>query len=298
MLVRLLREPLVHFVLLGAGAFLGHSLLVERQARESSQTIVIDRQALVSFLRNRTQQLDDATAAAALETLSPGERRELVDEFVRTEALYREAQALGLDRGDYAIQRRLVQQMEYLLRSVAEEPEILEAGEIARYYAAQRARYREPGRVTFTHVFLAPREAEQESAGRARAVALQDRLNAAHVAFHEAPAYGDRFLYHVNYVQRTSEEVAADLGPAAQAELFALSPRPSQWQGPIRSRHGWHVVQLTNRLPERDPPLDEIRALVEKDALRDRREARVVEAIAEVMSRYAVQIDPTLGLGP
>lgn len=297
MLRALLREPLLHFILLGTAAFLGHAVLAEHQAAATGRTILIDRQALVTFLRNRTQRLDDAAAAAAFEALPPAGRHALVDEFVRTEALCREARRLGLDRGDYAIQRRLAQQMEYLLRSVTEAPAGVTPGNVARYYATHRAHYREPGRVTFTHVFLAPRAAEQESAGRARAVALRDRLNAGRVAFGEAPAHGDRFLYQVNYVQRTAEEVAADFDPGAQAALFALTLAPSRWQGPIRSRHGWHVVLLTERLPERDPPLEEVRAEVERDVLRARHEERVAAAIAEVVSGFSVRIDPALDAG-
>jgi hypothetical protein len=296
MLDRLLREPLLHFVLLGAVAFIGYSLLAERLETESGRAIVIDRHTLVSFLRNRTQQLDDATAGAAFDALSPAARRALVDEFVRSEALYREARSLGLDRGDYAIQRRLVQQMEYLLRSVTEEPAGLDSGELERHYAANKERYREPGRVTFTHAFLLPREGESEHEGRARAEKLRDRLNGAGVAFHEAPALGARFLYQVNYVQRTAEEVAADFGPEAQAELFGLPPGASAWQGPIRSRHGWHVVLLTERLPEWDPPLADVRAQVERDALRARHEKAVAAAIAEIVAGYAVRIDPALGV--
>jgi len=289
---------LLHFVLLGTVAFIGYTLLSERMAAESGRTIVIDRQALVAFLRNRTQQLDDATAAAALDALAPAARRALAQEFVRTEALYREARSLGLDRGDYAIQRRLVQQMEYLLRSVTEDPAALDAGEVARFHAAHSERYREPARVTFTHAFLLPREGESEGQSRARAARLRDRLDAAHVAFHEAPAHGDRFLYQVNYVGRTAEEIAADFGSEAQAELFGLPPAASTWQGPIRSRHGWHVVLLTERLAERDPPLEQIRAQVESDALRARHEEAVAAAIEEILSGYTVRIDPTFGVDP
>ena len=296
MLRRLAREPLLHFILLGALVFVAHALLSWRDAAQAASTIVVDRDRLVEFLRNRTQLLDDAEAARAFDAMPASDRATLAREYVRDEALYREALQLGLDAQDYSIHRRLVQQMEYLLRATVDEQGALTDAAVAAYHAANLERYREPPRVTFAHVYVAPDAAGGDAAALARATRLRDSLNARRVPFHEAPAHGDRFLYHTNYVRRTAPEVAADFGPDLQQRLFALAPDPPVWQGPFRSAHGLHLVMLTEQLPQSDPPLAQIRARVERDALRARHDTLLQASVESVVAGYTVNLDPSLGV--
>jgi hypothetical protein len=165
---------------------------------------------------------------------------------------------------------------------------------VAAYHAANVERYREPHRVTFAHVYIAPGTGG-DAAALARATRLRDSLNARRVPFREAPAHGDRFLYYTNYVRRTAEEVAADFGPDLQQRMFSLAPDPSAWQGPFPSAHGLHLVMLAEQLPPSDPPLEQIRARVERDALRARREVLLQESIESVVAGYTVNLDPSLG---
>jgi hypothetical protein len=121
-------------------------------------------------------------------------------------------------------------------------------------------------------------------------------LNRKRVPFHEAPAYGDRFLYQVNYVDRTAEEIEPEFGADARAALFSLTPDDSRWQGPIRSSHGFHLVMLTQLGRERVPSLEEVRRRVERDLLREREEAAVEQSISALASSYRLQIDPAFGV--
>jgi hypothetical protein len=104
---RLLREPLVHFLVAGAALFAVHAL-VRGPAPAGDGTIVVDRRALLAYMQTKSNVYDDAAVGGALDALSEKDLAELIDQYVAEEALYREAKALGLDRGDGVIRQRVL----------------------------------------------------------------------------------------------------------------------------------------------------------------------------------------------
>jgi parvulin-like peptidyl-prolyl isomerase len=290
------REPLLQFVVLGAIVFgLYQALGGGNGVDAGGTTIVVDRARLLDFMQNRAQRFNEAQASAVLEALSSEERSALIREFARDEILYREAKVAGLDQNDYSIRRRLVQHMEYLYRGDVAQVNVRDE-ELAAYLKRYPDRYREPARATFSHVFVRVDGATSDVQARERAARLLAVLNRKRVPFHEAPAYGDRFLYQVNYVDRTAEEIEPEFGADARAALFSLTPDDSRWQGPIRSSHGFHLVMLTQLGRERVPSLEEVRRRVERDLLREREEAAVEQSISALASSYRLQIDPAFGV--
>jgi parvulin-like peptidyl-prolyl isomerase len=290
------REPLLQFVVLGAIVFgLYQALGGDNGVDAGGTTIVVDRARLLDFMQNRAQRFNEAQASAVLEALSSEERSALIREFARDEILYREAKVAGLDQNDYSIRRRLVQHMEYLYRGDVAQVNVRDE-ELAAYLKRHPDRYREPARATFSHVFVRVDGATSDVQARERAARLLAVLNRKRVPFHEAPAYGDRFLYQVNYVDRTAEEIEPEFGADARAALFSLTPDDSRWQGPIRSSHGFHLVMLTQLGRERVPSLEEVRRRVERDLLREREEAAVEQSISALASSYRLQIDPAFGV--
>ena len=104
----------------------------------------------------------------------------------------------------------------------------------------------QPAKVTFTHVYFS--EAKNREAALDRAIAALEELRLAKVRFDEAPRYGERFLYHLNYVGKSAEEIESHFGAAMTASIFALLP-DGRWHGPLQSMHGYHLVMLTDRSP-------------------------------------------------
>src|SRR5262245_28357691 len=102
-----LREPLVHFLLLGAILFVVYAYAERGQVGiEQSKQIRLTIDDLSQlFLVFRSQWRRDPT---------PEELRQLVEDKVREEVLYREALALGLDKNDTIIKRRMAQKMQFL----------------------------------------------------------------------------------------------------------------------------------------------------------------------------------------
>lgn len=287
--MRLLRDPLLHFL---AGGLLLFVLfdLVGAGVGERPDVIVVDRAALLGFVQARTKVFEPSLAASRLDALTPEERQRLVLDFVREEALHREALALGLDTDDYVIRRRLVQKLEFISQGFAEAEIALGEEDVARYFEAHRADYRVAPWATFTQVFF---DAEQR--GRDEALAEAGRtlplLEAEDVTFAGAAGRGDRFLYHRNYVERTPDFVASHFGAPMADAVFALPPDAASWRGPFVSPYGAHLVLLADRHEARDPALEEIRDRVEGDARAALVRERQRQAVDAIVERYEVRVE-------
>ena len=110
------------------------------------------------------------------------------------------------------------------------------------------------------------------------------------VAFSDAPQHGDRFLYHVNYVERTPDYIASHFGLPMAKALFELEPNEFVWRGPFDSPYGVHLVLLTTSEPGRDPELAELEGRVREDATRARIREETDAAITDIVDSYEVRV--------
>lgn len=291
---RLLKDPLLHFLVAGACLFGGYRLIVPEAGRLGEKTIVVDREALLTFMQFRAKAFEPEMANRQLDGMAPEERDQMVRDFVREEALYREARTLGMTDNDYIVRRRSVQKMEFIAQSTAAlavraEANSLKADSLEAYFADHRQDYyREPS-VTFTHVFFSAAQ-RGRAAAKSEAQTMLAALNQAQVPFADALRYGDRFLYDRNYVERTPDVVASHLGKAFAEAIAGLSPSPRQWQGPISSEHGEHLVLLTEHRAGRRLELAEARPHVEQDYQRWRQQQNQERAVQEIVDQYHVEM--------
>lgn len=262
---RLLREPLVHFAAGGLAIFALHARVA---ARPQGDGVVISAAFADALTREHTQRTGRAPTAE--------EARALVDRFVDEEILTREAAALGLDRGDPIVRRRLAQKMSFLAESeAAQEPT---EAELQRRLEAHADRYRSAPRVSFRHVFLGrERRAEAERAlAELRAGARPDTL-------------GDPFLRGAHFAARTPAEVEAVFGAAFTAALGGVAQ--GTWSGPLASSYGVHLVLVEERTEGAPATLAEAGARVRQDLLDERREAASREQLRRLRARYRVEIE-------
>ena len=278
---RLLKDPLVHFVI--AGTLLFILLSLTRPSQQDDQ-IIVDRQALLAFIQYRSKAFEPQLAASILERMSQDERERLIDDYIREEALYREALKLGLDADDYVMRQRMVQKIEFVGDAVVVSP-VPEPDDIAAYYAAHRQDYYQSPELTFTHVFISMKGRTRELALN-EAQALLDTLNDDNAGFEDATRYGERFLFHTNYVGRTYEDVSGDFGMEAADLIFSGDTLVAEWFGPVESVYGAHLVFISKRTPGRFPSLDEIKPVVVEDYKREaQRQQR--DALADaIIQRY------------
>ena len=304
--MRLLREPIVHFLVGGSIVFALLSFFTNEPETESpadSSRIVVERDALLTFVQAKTKVADEATVRRAFEAFDSDTLQEWIDRYVREEALVREARALGLDREDQIIRRRLAQKIEFLTLGLLDEELQVDAADLEEFYRERAEDYRVPTTLTLTHVYVAVGRAAKgaesgesngnDETGRAfrRAEGLLAKLNNEGIAFRDALGFGDRFLYNRNYVDRTSDEIRSHFGDAISDAMDRVDPSDSIWTGPYRSPHGWHLILLTGRADSSLPAASLITPLLRDDALREKRETVLREAIGALIAKY--QVDQT-----
>jgi uncharacterized Fe-S cluster-containing radical SAM superfamily enzyme len=153
-LKKFLREPLVHFLAIGIGLFVLFDLVAPEESNLDSKTIVVDRDALLTFVQFRSKAFNPEVAAARLDALGDAELSMLIDDYVREEALHREALALGMDQNDYVIKQRLIQSLQFITNGFVSAAVDVSDEEIAEYYEANRDDYYVDPYATFTHVYF------------------------------------------------------------------------------------------------------------------------------------------------
>lgn len=291
---RLLREPLVHFLAIGVGLFVLFDLVAPEDSNLDSKTIVVDRDALLTFVQFRSKAFNPDVASARLDALSDAELTMLIDDYVREEALHREALALGMDQNDYVIKQRLIQSLQFITNGFVSAAVDVSDAEIAEYYEAHRDDYYVDSYATFTHVYFS---SDRHGRERARQLAQSKlaELNDAPVPFSESTQHGERFLYNVNYVERTEDFIASHFGRAMAAAVFELEPDAGRWYGPFESAYGQHLVMLTKRIDGLYPPLEEIADAVREDALRIKLDEQNDRAVQAIVDTYDIRMGDVRG---
>jgi hypothetical protein len=284
-----LKEPLVHFLAAGLGLFVLFGVVNRDEPDADPNVVTVDHDALLTYVQYRIKAFNPALAEEKLSSLSDDELQSLIDDYVREEVLHREAVALGLGEDDYIIRRRLVQKLEFITEGFAEAGAKVDQAALRRYFDANKADYYVEPFVTFTHVFFETEDRPREQAHAAAEKKLVE-LNRDGVPFAEAPQHGDRFLYHVNYVERTPDYVASHFGVPMAKAVFELEPNDFTWRGPFDSPYGVHLVLLTTNEPGRDPALSELEGRVREDARRAMIREQTEEAITDIVGTYDVRL--------
>ena len=269
-LSRLLREPLLHFLAIGGVIFLLFGALAG-PGPGPTDTIVVGPE--------RIEQLATGFRSTWGRPPSDDELRNLIDDYVREEIYYREALALGLDRDDTVVRRRLRQKMEFLTDSAADllEPA---AGELEAYLAANKQTYRSGPQLAFEQIYLGETPAP-ESITRSLIALKSDPVTA-------PPALGEHTLLPARLGLSPPNAIDGVFGRGLFERLAELPP--GTWAGPVESAYGVHLVRILDSLPARMPRLEEVRDAV----LRDWKAAKTLEIrelyYTRLRERYVVEI--------
>ncbi len=271
----LLREPLLHFVVLGVLLFVGQRVLRPAPEGETRAPIVVTEHLREALAADQYRRLGERVEGEALDAL--------VDRYVRDEALYREALRLGLDRGDTIVRRRLVQKMEFVLQGAAEVPEPSD-DELRAFIEAHADEFRAPARVAFEHVFLS-RDAHGDALSADAAAVM-----AALAADPESGAtLGNPFIAGRTFALSTEAQIAARMGVDFAADVTAAPE--GEWAGPFENSYGLSAVRVTAREAARMRPLSEVREVALRGWLEQARGEAADAAIAEIVAEYSVEGD-------
>ncbi len=286
MLPKLIKDPLVHFLFVGAALFAVFYWL-NPPAADSAGEITITAED-VEKMRSTIALVQGRPATDA-------EVSNLIEARVREEVMYREALATGLDRDDTVVRNRLIEKMRFLTENVAEPPAPTD-DDLATYFAAQSGHFRVPAMVTFEHAFFGTeRRGERAKEDAAAAVGGLQKSNKP-MSLAELSKVGDPLPLWNRYDAMPNRDVALAFGDEFAAGLSPIEP--GAWQGPIKSRYGWHAVRVVERSTERQPALAEVREAVQTAYLNERREAENEARYRAMRERYDVVVEPAAAASP
>jgi hypothetical protein len=271
-----LREPLVHFLLIGAGLFLLYNLL-DRGEGDAPRDIVVSEA--------RVEALAENFARTWMRPPTAQELKGLVDDYVAEEVYYREAVAMGLDRDDLVIRRRLRQKMEFISADVATATPPTDA-QLQAYLGQHAEKFLMPPRLTFQQVYFS---ADRRGEGAARdAEKLLAELSAGRGPANPLEA-GDATLLPAAMEAAAPQDIANAFGGEFAA---ALEDAPEgQWSGPIPSGFGVHLVKVDRREAGSAPTLAEIRPLVQREWEAEQRKTVEKALLDKLRARYDVRVE-------
>jgi hypothetical protein len=209
----------------------------------------------------------------------------LIRDRVREEVYCREAVAMGLDRDDAIIRRRLQQKLEFMTDDVAAPAEPTDA-ELAEYLKTHADVFSIDRRFTFSQVYLDPSKHGNHQAQDANTLLSQLRQQGRDV---DLSSLGDAFLLEHRFEAAPNSEIAKQFGEKFAAKLTDLPIR--QWSSPIESGYGTHLVFVEERTEGRLPELAEVRDAVRRDWSNARRLESNEKSFQNLLKHYEVVVE-------
>jgi len=269
---RVWREPLVHFLLIGVALFVFYDQTRE-QGSEAPNRIVMSsgqvEQLAANFKRTWMRPATDAELTA------------LIENYVRDEVFYREALAMGLDQSDPVVRQRMRSKLEFILEDLS-SAEV--ADEVLLAYLQEHPdKFRTQPQVSFQQVYLNP-DRRTDLVAEAETVLASLNGGAA------SDSLGDPTLVPYAFTLATQAEIERSLGESFGREVVELVPS-DDWVGPVFSAFGGHLLKVGESVDARLPDLSEIRELVEREYVVERRNEIKDLAYAKLREGYDVTIE-------
>lgn len=273
-LKRVVREPLVHFLAIGAALFVANGLIHGPDQGPASDTIVISS--------GRVNQIAESFVLLAGRVPTKEELQSLVDDFVSEEVGYREAVAMGLDADDTIVRRRMRQKLEFLIEDSAANEEPTQA-DMQAWLDTHKQDYALPERRALRQVLLSTdkRGAGAVKAAEAALTSLRSGGDPARL--------GDASMLPAAIPLTTEEGVSGEFGVGFARAVFAH--QGNDWFGPVASPFGQHLVSVTSIEPGRAVAMSEVADKVRNDIVEGRRNQARDDFHARMRKRYNIHIE-------
>ena len=280
MFAKFIKEPLIHFLILGALLFALNDVVGDSSSTDADNSIVIS-DTEVEWLQSTWNKKWGRMP-------TEDELQGLIESYIREEVLYREALAMGLDEDDTIIRRRLATKMEFLAKDIGQIVKPTEL-ELQDYFKWNIDRYMDPAKVSFSHIYF-NLDNRENALGDAQAVLEKLRKN--ETVSTEDWQLGDSFMLHYEYVHKTQTEVMQLFGSGFANAVFEMTL--GGWQGPVQSGYGMHLVYIKGVVPAREPSLEEVREKVKNDLVSQRRTDSFEIFYKSLRDKYNIEITTTL----
>ncbi len=267
------KEPLLHFLIIGAMIFVLFSIVNKAEIPVSDNKIVVTASDIERLSGNWSKKWSRPPTETEL--------KGMVDSYIKEEVYYREALALGLDQNDTILRRRLMQKMEFLSNDLADLSTPDEAA-LNKYFLDNPEKYELPARVSFTHIYFSLDKRGAKAAEEAKSVL--SGLKAL-----RAPEMGDSFMLEYDFVQETPFEVERLFGRGFAEQLFKSNI--NSWQGPIESGYGLHLVRISEKVESLMPELASVIDKVRVDLMFEQRQKMNLEIYERFKERYEIVVE-------
>lgn len=276
MFQRWYREPLLHFLLLGALLFLIFALLNKDNSNNNTQ-INISQQDInhLGMLWHKKRQRHP----------TQDELNGLIEQQIREEVLYREALKLGLEQKDSIVRRRLAQKVEFLFADIATLVEPTDK-ELTEYLATHPDQFVLPGRITFQQIYFNPDSRGNNTQKDANTLLNQLAQTSNDI---NVSTSGDRFMPGTHFQAQTQYDVTRIFGKPFSSQLFSLSV--GKWQGPIKSGYGMHLILIEKQSANQLPELAQIKDKVLSKFIAEQRRKANSDFYQSLRQRYEINID-------
>ncbi|NOQ49568.1 MAG: hypothetical protein GQ553_02755 [Nitrosomonadaceae bacterium] len=243
----LIREPLLHFLVIGAGLFFLFAQINDSDVEINNRITITqdDLNRLATIWLKRSGRPPSAQ-----------EREQQLEYYIREQVLYREAMAMGLDQGDVIVRRRLAKKMEYLFNDLSVIPEPTET-ELTLFLSTHTSKFIRPGTLSFSQIYLDPTQHKHEINKDAKQLLEQLKGTTSEI---DIINLGDRSLLPYEFHNERRSEITSMFGAEFANQVFTLPI--NSWQGPITSEYGVHLIYVHSHTKARLPSLAEIRERV------------------------------------
>lgn len=268
-----LKEPLLHFLLLGALIFAVYGLLSDQRSEDEILISAGQQDNLINTF-TRTWQRPP----------TPEEFKGLLDDYVREEIAYREASLMGLDDNDVIVRRRLRQKLELLAEDVASLGSPSDA-ELQAFLDEHPEDYLIEPRLSLQQIYFSPDRRTDPSAD---AEALLAELQAASEQ-PDTSALGDSIALPRRLDDARLGEIARLFGAVFADQLETAES--GQWLGPVESGFGQHLVFIDEKVSGQSPSLEQVRQEVQRDWFSQRRREAVDTLYRRLAENYQIEIE-------
>ena len=276
-----LGEPLLHFLLIGVSIFLLYSLQNEGYDNDNNQIVItkgsIDR--LISLWEKKRQRPPTQT-----------ELKGMIEQQIHEEVMYREALTMGLDKNDAIVRKRLAQKVEFISSDIAAMAEPSDE-ELKRFLNTHHKKFEIPASLSFEHIYFNPDKRNAQTEPDALMLLGELKLSDVTVETHTA---GDSFMMGQQYDEITEYGVSRIFGQDFAAELFTLNV--GNWQGPVRSGYGTHLIRISSKTPAQAVKLNTVRDKVRDEWQAEQRQSMNKIFYESLRQRYDIVIENYPGL--
>ena len=272
-----IREPLLHFLLVGAVLFILYDLQNEGYNNDEDNHIVITKGSidrLISLWEKKRQRLP-----------TQAELQDMIEQQIHEEVMVREALAMGLDKNDTIVRKRLAQKIEFISSDIADMAEPSDE-ELLKFLNAHSEKFETPATLSFEHIYFD--SDKRKAQAELNALEFLDKLKQTEITIDTHMA-GDPFMMGQQYEKITEFGVSRIFGQNFAIELFMLNT--GDWQGPVISSYGAHLVRISNKKPTQAVSLNTIKDKVRYEWQAEQRQSMNKTFYGNLRQRYDIVIE-------